>query len=211
MKAHIFQDLVLLIENKIVNKLWLYGEKIPSIRQLSSIHQVSKNTVIRALIELENKRFIQAKAKVGYFVSYQEKIIESPNQRYPKLTPVTVSIPYLFYDIMYRSAAFDILPKSMPTEPTKHLIELNRHLSRSLRHSMHDKSMYYDSPLGNENLRVQIAERYRERGLALDKNELCITSGCQHSLFLSLLVTCKAGDNIAVESPAFYGVLQLLE
>ncbi|MEY8201039.1 MAG: PLP-dependent aminotransferase family protein [Colwellia sp.] len=37
------------------------------------------------------------------------------------------------------------------------------------------------------------------------------TSGCQNALFLALMVTCKPGDNVAVESPTFYGVLQLLQ
>lgn len=38
-----------------------------------------------------------------------------------------------------------------------------------------------------------------------------ITSGCQHALFLALKACCKAGDLVAVESPCFYGTLQLLE
>lgn len=38
-----------------------------------------------------------------------------------------------------------------------------------------------------------------------------ITSGCQHALFLALMACCQRGDIVAVESPGFYGVLQLLE
>ena len=71
--------------------------------------------------------------------------------------------------------------------------------------------MYYDQPLGLESLRFQINQWYQAVGLNLDDESYCNTSGCQHALFMALSVTCDPGDNVAVESPAFYGVLQLLE
>ena len=211
MSIHIFEDLVEFIEAKINDNIWLFGDKLPSIRCLAAEHGVSKNTVIRALMELEQKGLVEAKPKVGYFVSKIKKTHKIPQQLYPNLAPLEVTVPEIFYDIMSRSAAFDILPKSTPLPPSNHLIELNRHISRALRDSVHNKSMYYDSPLGLESLRQQIKDRYRLRGLSLGVDDFCITSGCQHALFLALLVTCKPGDNVAVESPAFYGVVQLLE
>lgn len=211
MNQPVFQQLASFIESKIKNKFWLFGERLPSIRYLVAQQRVSKNTVIRALIELEAKGLIEAKPKVGYFVIYQETKPKIPHQPYPDLNPVEVELPFIFYDIMQRGAAFDVLPKSEVGPASKHLENLQRHLSRALRSSAHDKAMYYDSPLGNKLLREQISERYRSRGLLLNHDNFCITSGCQHSLFLALLACCKEGDNVAVESPAFYGVVQLLE
>ncbi|WNC71359.1 PLP-dependent aminotransferase family protein [Thalassotalea psychrophila] len=211
MKEHLFQSLVAYIESKIKQQMWLAGDKLPSIRVLSFEHNVSKNTAIRALIELEMRGIIEAKAKVGYFVCQDKPKNLLPEQLYPKLTPTEVAVPSIFYDIMLRSAAFDILPKSTEQSMSSHLIELNRHIGRALRNTSHNATMYYDAPLGQESLRIQISERYRLRNLNLHHDDFCITSGCQHSLFLALLVTCKPGDNVAVESPAFYGVLQLLE
>lgn len=211
MNQLIFQQLVATIENNIKKKLWLYGDKLPSIRCLAAQYQVSKNTVIRALVELEANRLIEAKPKIGYFVIYQDINRKIPNQLYPKLTPSEVELPFLFYDIMERGAAFDVLPNSTVEPAAKHLVELGRHTSRAIRQSIQNKAMYYDSPLGIESLRNQIAARYRKRNLVLTADDFCITSGCQHALFLALFVTCKPGDNVAVESPAFYGVVQLLE
>ncbi|TRX52345.1 PLP-dependent aminotransferase family protein [Thalassomonas sp. M1454] len=211
MSIHIYQDLVHFFSAKISDGILLPGDKLPSIRSLAKQHDVSKNTVIRALMELEKKALIEARPQVGYFVCITAKEAKVPKQLYPKLVPNEVSVPAIFYDIMARSAAFDILPKATQQQPSTHLVELNRHLSRALRDSVHNKSMYYDSPLGLASLRQQIKDRYRMRELTLNVDDFCITSGCQHSLFLALLVTCKPGDNVAVESPAFYGVLQLLE
>ncbi|MCW9018505.1 MAG: PLP-dependent aminotransferase family protein, partial [Kangiellaceae bacterium] len=117
----------------------------------------------------------------------------------------------LFQDIMVRGAAFDILPSAERSTPSNNLIILNRHIGRATRQQSNIKANYYDNPLGDETLRQQISLQYRERYLRLDPDEICITSGCQNAIFMALMSTCQPGDNVAVESPAFYGVLQLLE
>jgi len=112
---------------------------------------------------------------------------------------------------MKHSAAFDILPGAGGNESSSHIVELNRHIGRAMRNHPENKAMYYNEPAGDIALRNQISERYRQFALNIDPEQFCITSGCQNALFLALMATCKAGDNVAVESPAFYGVLQLLE
>ncbi len=206
---HEYQKLVTFIEEKIHQQLWPVGEKIPSIRRLMRQHLVSKNTVLRALLELESKGLLFAKPQVGYFVRKPQGKSQTPQQQYPKAAPSIVSVPEIFHDIMQRSAAFDILP-NLPDAPlTSHLVELHRHISKALRTNKY-AAMYYDSPLGSLALRQQIAARYRLRDTHITEDEICITSGCQHALFLALFVTCQPGDTVAVESPAFYGVVQLL-
>lgn len=44
------------------------GSKLPSIRRLAEQFQCSKNTVVKALIELEKQHMIYAKPKSGYYV-----------------------------------------------------------------------------------------------------------------------------------------------
>jgi DNA-binding transcriptional MocR family regulator len=70
---------------------------------------------------------------------------------------------------------------------------------------------YYDEPSGDSDLREQLAQRYRRYGCERNADDFCITAGCQQSLFLALMASCQRGDIVAVESPGFYGVLQLLE
>jgi len=206
-----YQKLVNIIESQIAKQYWVAGEKLPSIRHLATQYQLSKNTVIKALHTLEAIGKIEAQPKIGYFVSSQ---ISQPNllkSNQSLIEPSEVSVPKLFLDIMNRGAAFDILPGAEQAAPSNHLINLNRHISRAMRLQPMDKAMYYDTPFGNSDFRHEINNRYRQIGLDLTPEQICVTSGCQHALFLALLATCKPGDNVAVESPAFYGVLQLLE
>lgn len=211
MKQHRYEQLAKSIQQQIGEQRWLPGERLPSVRQLSESTGLSKNTVIQALHTLEAIGIVEARPKKGYFVraQHQQASARTPKNLVLKLT--TVEVPDLFQDIMMRSAAFDVLPNGVETQPSSHLITLNRHLGRALRQKPQKKAMYYDVPLGLEDLRFQIKEHYRGIGLNLATSDFCITSGCQHALFLALLVSCQPGDNVAVESPAFYGVLQLFQ
>ncbi len=169
--------------------------------------------MIRALQALEASGFITAKEKVGYFVtqiSITENTLSSPLQ-YKIDKPQEVTVPKLFMEIMNQGAAFDIYP-SAPNKPiSNHLVELNRHISSAMRVNASINANYYDSPLGHQPLRSELAKHYRQLDLTVTADSICITSGCQHSLFLALMATCEPGDIVAVESPAFYGALQLLE
>ncbi|MCJ8300377.1 MAG: PLP-dependent aminotransferase family protein, partial [Pseudomonadales bacterium] len=114
----------------------------------------------------------------------------------------------LILDIMQRGAAFDLLSKSAP-QP--HNEQLRKALSRALRCQNSDQQLYYDQPQGDENLRLQLAKSISHGGGQLTAQELIVTSGCQHSLLLALMATTEPGDLVAIESPGFYGALQLLE
>jgi len=211
LKQHRYEQLAKSIQQQIDEQRWMPGERLPSVRQLSEISKLSKNTVILALHNLEAIGIVEARPKKGYFVrSQHQQDLPSPPER-TDLKPTAVEVPDLFQDIMMRSAAFDVLPNGPEAPPSSHLITLNRQLGKALRHKPQTKAMYYDAPLGSKELRLQIKEHYRGMGLNLATSDFCITSGCQQALFLALMVTCQPGDNVAVESPVFYGVLQLLQ
>jgi DNA-binding transcriptional MocR family regulator len=48
-------------------------------------------------------------------------------------------------------------------------------------------------------------------GLQVDEQELIITNGAQEALSIALQCVAKAGDIIAVESPVYFGILELVE
>jgi len=60
-------------------------------------------------------------------------------------------------------------------------------------------------------LRQQLVRRCAEGGSQVGAEDIIVTGGCQHSLLLALMAVTRPGDTVAVESPGFYGVLQLIE
>lgn len=207
-----YEQLANTLKARIDDKEWLAYEKLPSIRSLAHCYGVSKISVQKALHTLEARDIVFVKFKSGYYVSPVNQNhnihIELKKISQPKL----VDVPEVFYEIMERSAAFDITPQHINNEQVStNLLLLNRHISRALRQKPQSNALYYSEPPGDRNLRHQISKHYRKRNLNITEEQVCITSGCQNSLFLALMATCEAGDIVAIESPAFYGALQLFQ
>lgn len=199
------------LRKQIQTKRFQPGDKLPSVRNLCENHQLSKATVLHALHRLEADQLIFAVPKTGYFVARNETRQTAPKKILTPSTPALVNVPDIFRDIMSRSAAFDILPAAGSAPASSHLINLHRMISRCARTHPEQKANYYDEPKGNYGLRASLAELYRQRELIVSTDDICITAGCQHALFLALMASCKPGDTVAIESPSFYGALQLLE
>lgn len=189
-----------------------FGEKIPSIRQLVDEHHVSKNTAIKALEETERLGYIAAKPRSGFYVSWQPRtakttksVTATPDE------PKPVNLTSVFHTVMEKGAAFDYFPSAAQKYTSPYFTNLTQCLSRAFKTESEINAGYYGEPKGDKTLRKQIANRYRERDTLVDFEDIVITSGCQNALYLALSAVANAGDTIAVESPAFYGVLQLLE
>jgi DNA-binding transcriptional MocR family regulator len=69
----------------------------------------------------------------------------------------------------------------------------------------------YDPPPGCPALRRHVSRRAVEYGAAIAPEDIITTVGAMEALHLSLRAVAKAGDTIAIESPAYYGVLSLIE
>jgi DNA-binding transcriptional MocR family regulator len=66
-------------------------------------------------------------------------------------------------------------------------------------------------PGGNADFRSVFVKRAMASGLVLKTEDVIVTPGCIDALNLALRAVAQPGDTIAVESPTFYGLLQILE
>ncbi len=64
---------------------------------------------------------------------------------------------------------------------------------------------------GAPRLRAAIARRALDAGMRLSPEEIIVTHGCTEALNVALRAVAQPGDTIAVESPSYYGLLQVLE
>jgi DNA-binding transcriptional MocR family regulator len=69
----------------------------------------------------------------------------------------------------------------------------------------------YGLPPGTEALRRAIARRALDWGCRIDHRNLVITNGCMEALNLCLRAVTRPGDTVALESPTYYGFLQILQ
>ncbi|MCE9609470.1 MAG: PLP-dependent aminotransferase family protein [Chthoniobacter sp.] len=68
----------------------------------------------------------------------------------------------------------------------------------------------YHHPEGDRSLRALLAARLSARGANLSSEQLVTVTGCTQGLQLLLSVLVQPGDIVAVEAPAYYGLLELL-
>jgi len=75
-----------------------------------------------------------------------------------------------------------------------------------------DRSIGYASTLGEPLLRRQIAYHYLDAvGAKVDPDEILITNGGQEALLLALSAVASKGDVIAIETPTYHGMLELID
>ncbi len=206
-----YQQLEQWLLQGIIDGRWKPGDRLPSIREICTQQGLSKATVQHAMQRLEAQGLLEVRPKAGHFVTLVPAAIEPPRVTSRIEAPRPVNVSDLLLDIMGRSAAFDLLPELHAGDLPPGIVSLNRSIGRALRRQRGADFQYYDKPAGDLALREQLGLLLAKRGWPVTPDELCITSGCQHALFLALMACCQRGDIVAVESPGFYGVLQLLE
>jgi len=91
--------------------------------------------------------------------------------------------------------------------PTERINRIMAGLARTASKDIHG----YELPPGLEELRVQIAKRAILSGCQLSPGDIVITSGGVEGIHLCLHAVCKPGDIVAIESPMYFGTLQILE
>ena len=189
------------------------GEKVPSVRAASRSHSVSPSTVFKAYYLLEDKGLIQARARSGYYV----RELASSLMNEPEPTPHTsegteVDVSELIFSVLASLKDPDTVPfgSAFPSPQLFPLPRLAKSMAAAVR-SMAPAAILSDMTSGNPELRRQIALRYSMHGVRLAAHELVITNGAMEALNLCLQCVTQPGDLVAIEAPAFYACLQVLE
>ncbi|MFT3895772.1 MAG: PLP-dependent aminotransferase family protein [Anaerolineales bacterium] len=189
------------------------GERIPSIRKMSQQQGVSVSSVLQAYLELENKGWIEARPQSGYYVCLSRDIkLPEPEISTPSLDPSHVNLHDLVMMIMQDSYNPHLvqLGAAMPNLELLPTERMNRTMS-ILARKADKKAHQYSIPPGVEELRVQIARRAVNSGCQLSPSDIVITSGGTEAIDLCLHAVCKPGDIVAIESPMYFGTLQIIE
>ncbi|MFM5841975.1 aminotransferase-like domain-containing protein [Aeromonas sanarellii] len=199
------------LQQQIESGVWQAGERIPSIRQSCKTHNLSPMTVLQAYQLLESRGLVLARPQSGYYVkaAASPQRISAPRQaRYSG----SVDINDLVFEVLQASKSRELVPLGMAVADPALFPhpQLGRALGSCMRR-LDPFSTVADLPPGNEILRRAIARRYADDGLAVDPQEIIITTGAMEALSLSLQVLTEPGDWVVVESPTFYGALQAIE
>ena len=189
------------------------GQRVPSVRYASQTHGVSPSTVFQAYYLLERRGLIRARPRSGYFVNaHVPRQFSEPQALQPVSESTDVDVSALVFSILdsIKDPNTIAFGSAFPSPELFPLQRLSRSLASASR-SMDPRMVVTDLSPGNPQLRRQIALRYMVGGLMLPMEELLITNGALEALNLCLQAVTQPGDLVAIEAPAFYACLQVLE
>jgi DNA-binding transcriptional MocR family regulator len=211
--VHIYMQIASNIENKIENGVFTPGEKLPSVRTVCREQGVSMSTVLEAYYYLEGKGLIFSRPKSGYFINRIKKVhIEKPNISFPGNVQ-NADETHKLVGKVYSSFGSDkniVFSVGVPSAAFLPVARLNKELSKAIL-ALPGGGTQYETVQGNERLRRQIALQSMHWDGNLSTDDIVITSGCMDAISLCLMSVVKSGDSIAIESPVYFGLLQLAQ
>jgi len=201
------------IEELIEGGVYLPGERVPGVRKLSRQFGVSVSTIVEAERLLEDGGFLEARPRSGYYVRLKtNNQPDLPEISKPSSRPTLVTGQRLVLRMVQASLQPDIinLGTALPVASLLPEKQLQKAICAEARQSS-EWIGRYALPPGRIELRRQIAKRMAENGCHATPDDIVITNGCQEAFTLALRAVAKAGDIIVIESPSYYGMLQVVE
>jgi len=214
MDTPLYRQLAQNLADQVRNGTFKTGDKLPSVRAYARQQGVSISTVTMSYSLLEDWRLVEVRPKSGYYVRNIPGTVFAP----PKIRqqgdsePRRVTTSQVVMDVMRDSSnpKYLSLGAAIPANDFPILTQLRKSFSQLVRTEQF-LGIGYDSTKGNEQLRRQLARRAVDAGVYLGPEDIVVTAGCQGAINLCLQSVCHTGDIVAVESPAYYGLLQLIE
>ncbi|NIY91639.1 PLP-dependent aminotransferase family protein [Vibrio diazotrophicus] len=180
------------------------GDRMLSLRLFAKQHGVSVSTAVSCYQDLEQRGWLEARPQSGFFICSQAPVVVTPSwQRFatqlatnvrprvkPQVKPGPLGIACIELDVTVQRA----LDKSFRRVMTQSASRLTQ----------------YPNKQGEPVLREALCSHFSQLGFALRSDELVITHGCMDAVKTALQICVNAGDTVAVSSPCFNGLLELL-
>lgn len=189
------------------------GERIPSIRQMSKQENVSISTVMTAYSLLEEQGWVEVRPRSGYYVCRRAREpLAVPGASQIQSRPIIATTSQLVMDVQRNgnkphAINFSRATPALDFPIIRHVQQTYTRLSRTRKHM----GIGYSNTEGHYALRQQIARHAVYSGVTISPESVVTTAGSMNAMGLCAMVLTKPGDVVAVESPCYYGILQLIE
>ncbi|WP_322091826.1 aminotransferase-like domain-containing protein [Paraburkholderia bannensis] len=194
------------------------GDRMPSMRAFMRQHEVSLATATESYRVLEREALIEARPREGYFVRAIASTLPAAREPEPDWQEARTEAQFvgIHANISALVARWQQVPDALnlggvtaadalfPGEALQKIaVRTLRHRPDLLTSPGHER--------GDPRLRAVIARRALAAGFTVHPDEIVMTHGGTEAVNLALRAVTQPGDTVAVESPCFYGLLQVLE
>jgi DNA-binding transcriptional MocR family regulator len=197
------------------------GERLPSVRHYALAQGVSVSTTTRCYRHLESLGWVQARSKSGMYVADWKALQASrkaqvqakglahrPAVEYDKLVSLQHRMTEL-YSLTAQPLQWSLhLANAVPDwYPCEALARVGQRVLRS------DPQALGIYPVGTgwPAFKQELIRHLALCGVDLQPQDLLITHGSTEALNVALRSVAQPGDAVVVESPVYFGLLQMLE
>ncbi|MCX2452568.1 PLP-dependent aminotransferase family protein [Pedobacter sp. PLR] len=212
-KESLYVKIAKVMEEQIESETLKLGDKLPSIRTIQKLYNVSINTVKQAYLALESKSLIEPRAKSGYFVSKASmRKFSLPSVGKMKTTTQQQEPEDLISKVFNTLHDKTITQFSLgvPANSMLPIAKLNKGMVNAVSR-LDDGGTGYEPVEGNINLRRTLAKWSFVLEGKLTEDDLVTTSGAMNAIFNCLMAVTKPGDTVAIESPVYFGIQQIVK
>ncbi|MBT6448122.1 MAG: PLP-dependent aminotransferase family protein [Flavobacteriaceae bacterium] len=196
------------IKKSILNGRVSENKILPPTRVLSKDLSISRTTALKVYDLLLFEGLISSKKGSGYYVTYKKNIYVKKDQKKYNLYPSLSKKSKLFKKNRYLST--DNFSRTSvafrPGLPPLDIFPVNKWKNISNKYWRLSKptDLSYAPAEGLEELRIKISNYLKiYRNIRCDYNQIIITSGSLHSLYLISNSILDNGDKIGMENPTF--------
>jgi len=209
----LYQKIANTIQEQIFSETLKIGDKLPSIRAFQKLHNVSMNTIKQAFLELESKSLIESRPKSGFYVSKtSNRKLLIPSMNKLKLSEQKTTSEDLITKVFDSLSDKGITRFSIgvPDPGLLPIAKLNKGLAKVVR-NLAESGTSYEPVQGSANLRRNLAKWAIVLEGKLTEDDFVTTSGAMNAIFNCLMAVTKRGDTIAIESPVYFGIIQIAQ
>ncbi|MBU2712165.1 aminotransferase-like domain-containing protein [Zooshikella harenae] len=212
MKQLLYLSLAQQLCKQIHSGVFIAGQRLPSVRVLAQQTNMSISTVLRAYQLVEDKGLIEARHKSGYYVSSELITLQTQLEEQKPISPEWVTGSALIVDLIANATKenFHQFSTAQPAED----IAANKEIKQNMLRILRDNHLILSTNselIGSLKLRQQLAYRLTKLGILASVENILITTGCQSAMMLCLKTFTRPGDVVAIATPAYYRILQLME
>ena len=195
----LYRQIVMQIRALIEQGSLSVGSRLPTVRQLAVDNGLTRLTVQNAYAELHAQGWTESTVGRGTFVC------QGPTP--PSKGSFRVGGPLAeLLDPGLRGDEI-MLAQATPATETYPLRQLKASMSAALQQP---GALSYGPIQGDEGLREQLSRLLLQRGMPTPPEHVLITGGAQQALDLALRALTESDQTVAVEVPAYAGVLESL-
>lgn len=210
-KEILYQRMANILQQQINSGVYKAGDRLPSLRTVQKNYGLGLNTVKQAFLELEARSLIESRPKSGYYVSEPFAMkLAIPSMNEMKSTGKAESPEDLISKVYHTLENKNMRQLSLGLADSSLLpiARLNRGVIKAIK-ELPDSGTAHEPIQGSVNLRRNLAKWALVMEGKLNEDDIVTTAGTTSAISHCLMAVTQPGDTIAVESPVYFGILQV--